>query len=57
MQKTAVIGVPACIDGDLKNSFIQTTVGFDTSCKLYSQLVGNMATDGASAAKYYYFVR
>lgn len=54
---TAVVGIPGSIDGDLKNSFIETTFGFDTACKLYSQLVGNMATDGASAAKYYYFVR
>lgn len=30
---------------------------FDTACRVYSSLIGNMATDGASAAKYYYFVR
>ena len=39
------------------NPFVQTTFGFDTACKVFSQLIGNMATDAASAAKYYYFTR
>lgn len=55
--RTCVVCVPASIDGDLKNQFIETTLGFDTACKVYAQLVGNMATDGRSAAKYYYFCR
>lgn len=29
-----VIGVPATIDGDLKNQFVETDVGFDTTCKV-----------------------
>jgi pyrophosphate--fructose-6-phosphate 1-phosphotransferase len=54
---TAVIGVPCGIDGSFKNQFVETTVGFDTACKVYSQLIGNIATDGNSAKKYYYFLR
>jgi hypothetical protein len=29
-----VIGVPVTIDGDLKNQFVETDVGFDTTCKV-----------------------
>jgi 6-phosphofructokinase 1 len=54
---TSVIGVPGSVDGDLKDDRIDTTFGFDTACKVYSQLVGNMCTDCNSAKKYYYFVR
>jgi diphosphate--fructose-6-phosphate 1-phosphotransferase len=54
---TCVIGVPCGIDGSFKNQFVETTVGFDTACKVYSQLIGNIATDGNSAKKYYYFLR
>ena len=33
------------------------SLGFDTSTKVYSQLIGNMLTDSASAIKYWYFIR
>ena len=33
--KTRVIGVPKTIDGDLKNEYILTSIGFDTACKVY----------------------
>jgi pyrophosphate--fructose-6-phosphate 1-phosphotransferase len=52
-----VIGVPVTIDGDLKNQFVETDVGFDTTCKVYSQLISNICTDALSAEKYYYFIR
>jgi pyrophosphate--fructose-6-phosphate 1-phosphotransferase len=45
------------IDGDIRNQFVETTLGFDTATKVYSQLVGNMATDCNSAKKYFYFIR
>jgi len=32
-----VIGVPVAIDGDLKNQFVETDVGFDSTCKVYTQ--------------------
>jgi diphosphate--fructose-6-phosphate 1-phosphotransferase len=50
-SRTAVIGVPATIDGDVHSQFVEQTLGFDTATRVYSQLVGNMATDGNSAKK------
>ena len=52
-----VIGVPKTIDGDLKCDFIETSFGFDTACKTYSELIGNIARDSKSAAKYWHFIK
>ncbi len=52
-----VIGCPKTIDGDLKNEFIETSFGFDTACKVYSELIGNISRDADSARKYWHFVR
>lgn len=52
-----VIGVPKTIDGDLKNRWIETSFGFDTATKTYSELVGNIERDAASARKYWHFIR
>lgn len=54
---TRVIGVPKTIDGDLKNAFIETSFGFDTACKVYSEMIGNIARDSLSARKYTHFIR
>ncbi|XP_066319382.1 pyrophosphate--fructose 6-phosphate 1-phosphotransferase subunit alpha-like [Miscanthus floridulus] len=54
---TKVVGVPVTLNGDLKNQFVETTVGFDTICKVNAQLISNMCTDALSAEKYYYFIR
>ena len=54
---TKVIGVPKTIDGDLKNSFVPISFGFDTACKIYSEIIGNIARDAISAKKYYHFIR
>ncbi|XP_078443373.1 pyrophosphate--fructose 6-phosphate 1-phosphotransferase subunit alpha-like [Wolffia australiana] len=54
---TKVVGVPVTLNGDLKNQFVETSVGFDTICKVNSQLISNMCTDALSAEKYYYFIR
>uniref|UniRef100_A0A2P2MDT2 Uncharacterized protein MANES_18G001100 n=1 Tax=Rhizophora mucronata TaxID=61149 RepID=A0A2P2MDT2_RHIMU len=54
---TKVVGVPVTLNGDLKNHFLETTVGFDTICKVNSQLISNVCTDALSAEKYYYFIR
>ena len=40
-----VIGCPKTIDGDLKNEQIETSFGFDTACKTYSELIGNIQRD------------
>jgi pyrophosphate--fructose-6-phosphate 1-phosphotransferase len=52
-----VVGVPKTIDGDLKNKYIETSFGFDTATKIYSELVGNICRDANSAQKYWHFVR
>lgn len=52
-----VIGVPKTIDGDLKNSYVPISFGFDTACKTYSETIGNIAKDALSAKKYYHFIR
>ncbi|HXK60258.1 MAG TPA: diphosphate--fructose-6-phosphate 1-phosphotransferase [Acidobacteriota bacterium] len=56
-SKTVIIGVPKTIDGDMKNEQIEASFGFDTACKTYSELVGNICRDAMSAVKYWHFVR
>lgn len=55
--KTGVIGVPKTIDGDLKNEWIEVSFGFDTACKVYAELIGNILKDNLSAKKSYYFIK
>jgi pyrophosphate--fructose-6-phosphate 1-phosphotransferase len=55
--KTAVIGIPKTIDGDLKSDRIETSFGFDTACKVYSELIGNICRDALSAKKYWHFIK
>lgn len=55
--KTKVIGIPATVDGNIRHNYVATSIGFDTASKVYSQLIGNMLTDSASAIKYWYFIR
>ncbi|MDR0497392.1 MAG: diphosphate--fructose-6-phosphate 1-phosphotransferase [Treponema sp.] len=52
-----VIGCPKTIDGDLKNEHIETSFGFDTACKTYSELIGNIQRDANSAKKYWHFIK
>lgn len=54
---TSVIGVPKTIDGDLKSLHIETSFGFDTATKTYSEMVGNIARDALSSKKYYHFIK
>jgi pyrophosphate--fructose-6-phosphate 1-phosphotransferase len=58
-QKTrvSVIGCPKTIDGDLKNEYIETSFGFDTAVKTYSELIGNIMRDANSAKKYWHFIK
>jgi pyrophosphate--fructose-6-phosphate 1-phosphotransferase len=53
----AVVGVPKTIDGDLKNEAIETSFGFDTATKIYSELIGNVCRDAASSRKYWHFIK
>ena len=52
-----VIGCPKTIDGDVKNEQIETSFGFDTACKTYSELIGNIERDCNSARKYWHFIK
>ena len=52
-----VIGCPKTIDGDLKNEMIETSFGFDTATKVYSEVIGNIERDANSAKKYWHFIK
>ena len=54
---TKIVTTPVDCTGAFRNEFVETTVGFNTCSKVAGQIVGNNATDGASAKKYYYFMR
>ena len=51
--RTRVVGVPASIDGDLQGRGIEASIGFDTACLTYASIIANLATDAASARKYW----
>jgi pyrophosphate--fructose-6-phosphate 1-phosphotransferase len=55
--KTKIIGVPKTIDGDLQNPYVSISFGFDTACRVYSELIGNICKDAKSAQKYTHFIR
>ncbi|HSX11656.1 MAG TPA: 6-phosphofructokinase [Chlamydiales bacterium] len=55
--QTRVVGVPKTIDGDLRSADIEISFGFDSACKTYAELIGNIARDGLSARKYYHFIK
>ncbi|MDY3921079.1 MAG: diphosphate--fructose-6-phosphate 1-phosphotransferase [Hallerella porci] len=55
--KCVVCGCPKTIDGDLKNEYIETSFGFDTAVKTYSELIGNIMRDANSAQKYWHFIK
>ena len=66
---TRVVGCPKTIDGDLKNEYVETSfgklppvsnnypfiilIGFDTACKTYAEMIGNICLDTLSSKKYY----
>lgn len=56
--KCSVIGIPKTIDGDMAvGKFLPISFGYDTATKIYSELVGNLTQDAASAVKYWHFVK
>ncbi len=55
--RCTVVGIPKTIDGDLKNSAIEASFGFDTATKTYSSMIGNLAKDALSSKKYWFFVK
>ena len=56
-QDICVVGCPKTIDGDLKNESIEASFGFDTACKTFAELIGNIERDANSARKYWHFIR
>ncbi|WP_348662670.1 diphosphate--fructose-6-phosphate 1-phosphotransferase [Chlamydia vaughanii] len=52
-----IVGVPKTIDGDLKNTWIETPLGFHSSCRTYTEMIGNLEKDTLSIKKYHHFVR
>ena len=56
-EPVCVVGCPKTIDGDLKNESVETSFGFDTATKTYSELIGNIERDANSARKYWHFIR
>ncbi len=55
--QTRVVGIPKTIDGDLQDGMLEVSFGFDTACKIYAELVGNIARDAISSKKYYHFIK
>ncbi|KAK6590113.1 pyrophosphate-dependent 6-phosphofructokinase [Cryptosporidium xiaoi] len=54
---TVVVGCPKTIDGDLKNDVIETSFGYDTAIKTYSEELGNIINALITEKNRYYFVR
>jgi diphosphate--fructose-6-phosphate 1-phosphotransferase len=55
---TKVCGVPKTIDGDLKvTPNLPISFGFDSACRTYAELIGNLGQDTLSSQKYWHFVR
>ncbi|KAF7457924.1 putative phosphofructokinase [Cryptosporidium felis] len=52
-----IVGVPKTIDGDLKNSAIEVSFGFDTAARTYAECVGNLCSDICTSQNVYHFVR
>ncbi len=52
-----VIGVPKPLTATSKNEWIETSFGFDTACRVYSEVIGNIQRDCNSAKKYYHFIK
>lgn len=55
--KCSIVGVPKTIDGDLKSKEVEISFGFDTACKVYSEMIGNICVDARSSLKYWHFIK
>ena len=53
----SIIGCPKTIDNDIKNQYIETTFGFNTACKVYSNLISNIQQDTISSKKHWHFIK
>lgn len=55
--KTRVVTVPCTVDNNIGHPMLEGIIGFDSASKTYSQQIGNIMIDAASAVKYWYFIR
>lgn len=56
--KTIIVGIPKTIDGDLAYlPYLQTSFGFYTAARIYSEMVGNICRDLPSSRKIWHFVK
>ena len=53
----SVVGVPKTIDGDLKNSFVPLSFGFDTASRVYAEMISNICREAMSSKKYTHFIK
>lgn len=53
----AVVGVPKTLDADMRGDLIEMSFGFDTTAKVYANLIANLGQDAVSARKSYHFCR
>jgi pyrophosphate--fructose-6-phosphate 1-phosphotransferase len=53
----SVIGVPKTIDADLRSVEMEISFGFDSACKVYAEMIGNIERDALSSKKYYHFIK
>jgi pyrophosphate--fructose-6-phosphate 1-phosphotransferase len=57
-SKTVVVGLPKTIDGDLAYlPYLETSFGFYTASRIYSEMVGNICRDLPSSRKIWHFVK
>lgn len=54
---SAIVGIPKTIDGDLQTPVIEMSFGFDTACKVFGEIVGNICTDARSSLKYWHLIK
>jgi len=54
---TCIVGVPKTIDGDLTHAHLPLSFGFDTACRVYAEMIGNLCMDAASTCTYTHFVK
>jgi len=50
-----VIGVPASVENDIP--FIDQALGYDTACKVFASIIGNLGAHACTTGRTWYFIR
>lgn len=53
--RVRVIGIPASVENDLP--FVDQALGYDTACRVFSSIIGNLGAHAATSKKVWYFIR